>query len=397
MKKLFPILSIFAFLMILAITIYAKVQNYDLNLSSLINIWEGFANLNPQYIPSGFVIYKDGGYDGQFFFLLSQFLFNDGSLEFPVLDSFYFRFHRLGLSLVVGSLAHLIGWKFYVIACLSILTFFHILSSLTMYSLLSDKNKKLFLFYLFSAFSFLSTQLLVSDSLLVSFCIISLTLLLFHKSFLTIFLGAVYMLLALFVRETSIFIFGPLLIYFILNRNWKKLTAVLIPLSIYLGFYFYTRSLSIPEPGTLPLKFQDMIDFPLFGFVKSFQGFLIFEIRSWVQNFAKIFLFILYIILILNLTQMRKAIQQKNWNLVLVLLPLLPLLAVMTIAEEGYWRNFDNLARMFVLTIPIVIFAKQIHNEYKDFGFLAASSVLMGFILIRILFITKQMTFFISQ
>ena len=94
---------------------------------------------------------------------------------------------------------------------------------------------------------------------------------------------------------------------------------------------------------------------------------------------------------------MKKAIQQKNWNLVLVLLPLLPLLAVMTIAEEGYWRNFDNLARMFVLTIPIVIFAKQIHNEYKDFGFLAASSVLMGFILIRILFITKQMTFFISQ
>jgi hypothetical protein len=397
MKKLFPILSIFAFLMILAITIYAKIVNYELNLSSLINIWEGFARLNPDYIPKDFVVYKDGGYDGQFFYILAQFLYNDGSLEFPIVDSFYFRFHRLGLSMVVGSLANIIGWKFYAIICLAMIAFFHVLSSLTMYSILSTKNKFLFLFYLFSAFSILSTHLLVSDSLLVSFCIISLSLLILENGILAIIAGSVYMLLALFVRETSVFVFAPLFLYFLLNKNWKKFIAIMIPLSIYLCFYFYSRSIPIPEPGTLPLKFIDMVDFPLFGFVKSFQGFAIFEIRSWIQNSAKIFLFILYMILLVNLSQLYKAFQEKNWNLVFVMLPLLPLLSVMTIAEEGYWRNFDNLARMFVLTIPLVIFAKELKEDYKDFGFLPATAILTGFIFIRIVFITKQMTYAITQ
>jgi hypothetical protein len=140
-----------------------------------------------------------------------------------------------------------------------------------------------------------------------------------------------------------------------------------------------------------------MVDFPLFGFVKSFQGFAIFEIRSWIQNSAKIFLFILYMILLVNLSQLYKAFQEKNWNLVFVMLPLLPLLSVMTIAEEGYWRNFDNLARMFVLTIPLVIFAKELKEDYKDFGFLPATAILTGFIFIRIVFITKQMTYAITQ
>jgi len=102
-------------------------------------------------------------------------------------------------------------------------------------------------------------------------------------------------------------------------------------------------------------------------------------------------------ILLVNLSQLYKAFQEKNWNLVFVMLPLLPLLGVMTIAEEGYWRNFDNLARMFMLTIPLVIFAKELKEDYKDFGFLPATAILTGFIFIRIVFITKQMTYAITQ
>lgn len=396
MKRLFPILSIFVFFTLISIIIFLKIRNYNFNLSSLILIWKGFAHLNPSYIPSGFVILDEGGYDGQFFFFLAKYFYNFGDLNFPILDSFFFRFHRLGLSWIVGSFGSIFGWQYYPHIALILLLSFHILSSLTLYSLLTEELKYLFYYYLFSPFSILSTTLLVSDSLMVSFCIISLAFFMFGKNFFHLIAASLYMFFALLIKEAAIFTFAPLILFFLFKKNYRMLAYSIPPLLIYLLFYFISQNISFPHLGTYPLQFKDMVDFPLFGFIKSFEGYDPFNWKHWIQNFGKVFLFIIYALLIFNLFNLFRSFKQRNWKLATLLTPLLPILLLITISEQGYWRNFDNLARMFSLTIPIVIIAKSYSKDYKDYGFLNATFILTGIILFRILFITKSMSFTIS-
>ncbi len=237
MKRLFPILSIFVFLVLISIIIFLRIRNYDFNLSSLILIWKGFADLNPSYIPSGFIIFEEGGYDGQFFFLLAKYLYSVGDVNFPILDSFFFRFHRLGLSWIVGSFGSIFGWQFYPHIALILLLSFHILSSLTLYSLLTEEFKYLFYYYLFSPFSILSATLLVSDSLMVSFCIISLAFFMFGKNLFHLMAASLFMFFALLVKEAAIFAFAPLILFFLFRKNYRILAFSIPPLVIYLLFY----------------------------------------------------------------------------------------------------------------------------------------------------------------
>ena len=160
------------FLLFIALTLF-KIQPYNFNISSLVGIWKGFVELNPTLIDKGFIIFNDGGYDGQFFYIISKSIFTNGLESFPILDSFYLRFNRLGLSLLSGFISIFVGFSFYPMITLLLLLFMHILSFFILYKMLKKSNKYLSYFHLFSPFSLNSILLLVSDSLFVSFTIIS--------------------------------------------------------------------------------------------------------------------------------------------------------------------------------------------------------------------------------
>ena len=104
LNKLRPIYLICGYLLLLLILTYFKIQPYNYNLSSLIGLWKGFVELNPSLIDKAFVVYNDGGYDGQFFYLIAKSLFTEGLNSFPIMDSFFIRFNRIGLSLLAGFL-----------------------------------------------------------------------------------------------------------------------------------------------------------------------------------------------------------------------------------------------------------------------------------------------------
>jgi hypothetical protein len=61
------------------------------------------------------------------------------------------------------------------------------------------------------------------------------------------------------------------------------------PLLIYLLFYFISQNISFPHLGTYPLQFKDMVDFPLFGFIKSFEGYDPFNWNIGFKILAKCF------------------------------------------------------------------------------------------------------------
>lgn len=401
MKFSYWFLSSLGFLLVLFFLVLWKVRPYNYELSALIGIWEGFAQLNKDYIPTGFVVFQDGGYDGQFFFFLSRYLIESQNLPFPILDSFYFRYHRIALSWIGGLGIYFFTPSKYPEWVLFILVFFHLASFIALDRLLPENKKYLGYFYLWNPFSIISINLLVSDSLLVSTCILAYyfliqSYLLEHKKIIFYLIGLAMFTLGLFVRETSFTLILPILFIYYQSHRKIYLIGFLIPILAYGFFLIHSQIRPIENPGTYPLKFHNMIDFPLFGFLKSLEipsGF-----RELLKEGVKFVLFTMYLQLFCTWIWMIGQITKKYQSyLYSLFISLTLILSIITIAEEGYWRNFDNIARMFTLAIPISLIGKKEIPNYKDFGFLYTSLMLTFLVIIRILFITKPMKYILWQ
>jgi hypothetical protein len=426
MKKLFPILSSILFLIGFSLLVIRKIAPYDFNLSALIGIWQGFAELNPEYLPKNFVVFREGGYDGQFFFFLSRYIFDAEIQSFPVLDSFYFRFHRIGLSILAGIPGKIFGFSYYPALTLTLLVGLHLSSFLILEKVLRNKDSRLSMYYLISPYSLVSLILLLSDSLLVSLGIIAIYFLHRSKNLPWLIGSSLLLSLTLLVRETSLFIILPLGVWYIFQKDIRRALASILPLLVYGGFLLFTQNLNVENPGTNPLKFRDMTDLPLVGFWESFGPEISLNPKSILTELIKIYLFILYIVLgsnLLNLIRSEKEAflaskgtgLQKIVHLIseyfrpgsafwrdtrsiqaLSAIPILATFGIISIAEVGYWKSFDNLSRMFLLPLPIILILKAKIPGYRDYGFLILSGILFLFVVLRILFITKPMSFFLT-
>ncbi|TGL62526.1 AZOBR_p60025 family cell surface glycopolymer formation protein [Leptospira jelokensis] len=366
--------------------IYAKTEPYGNSLSALIGIWEGFYEINPNLVDPQFVIYSSGGYDGQFFYLLAKDLFADEKWDL-IVDSFYFRYHRIGLSFASGTLSLLFGSANYPILTLILLFSVFILSVYCLYELLPKNSKWLVLFYIVSPYSLNANLLLVADSFFVSLALIAYYFYSKEKHF----LAFLFFFFTVFTRELGILFLAPIGLQFLLKKNWKLLLLYSIPGILFIVFIIYGWVATPNHLGTNPLGFRDMTDYPLFGFAKSFieNGSFHFKIKEFPKL---LFLFSFFVVCYLCFSSLRQPSLQK----LEILLPILGSLLVIAIAEEGYWRSFDNLSRMFTLILP---FSILLIEDKKNIGlklFLTSSALLFFFLLIRILFITPKKEYFLA-
>ncbi|MGV3664635.1 MAG: AZOBR_p60025 family cell surface glycopolymer formation protein [Leptospira bouyouniensis] len=363
-----------------------KITPYDHSLSSLIGIWEGFYEINPNLVDPNFVIYKSGGYDGQFFYLLAKDLFNENDWSL-IVDSFYFRYHRIGLSFITGLFSHFLGSEHYPLITLTLLFFTFSASVYYLFKLLPDESKLLVLFYLFSPYSLNSNLLLVADSFFVSLAIISYY---FYreKKFAIAF---VFFLLTVFTRELGILFLAPIVFVSLFKREWKNVFLFSLPGILFLAFLFYGWMNTPNHLGTNPLGFKDMTDGPLFGFVKSFFDQNTFQFKP--KELPKLlFLFSFLSILIVCYSSIKESFLKD----IDILIPILGSMFVIAIAEQGYWRSFDNLSRMFTLILPFSLLLHDVTKRYSFRFFLGTSIVLFIFLLIRILFITQTKEYFLA-
>lgn len=363
-----------------------KITPYDHSLSSLIGIWEGFYEINPNLVDPNFVIYKSGGYDGQFFYLLAKDLFNENDWSL-IVDSFYFRYHRIGLSFITGLFSHFLGSEHYPLITLTLLFFTFSASVYYLFKLLPDESKWLVLFYLFSPYSLNSNLLLVADSFFVSLAIISYY---FYreKKFAIAF---VFFLLTVFTRELGILFLAPIVFVSLFKREWKNVFLFSLPGILFLAFLFYGWMNTPNHLGTNPLGFKDMTDGPLFGFVKSFFDQNTFQFKP--KELPKLlFLFSFLSILIVCYSSIKESFLKD----IDILIPILGSMFVIAIAEQGYWRSFDNLSRMFTLILPFSLLLHDVTKRYSFRFFLGTSIVLFIFLLIRILFITQTKEYFLA-
>ena len=277
-KKIFFI-SLFLALFFIILLTYTIIQNYKGNFTALVYAWEGFYNLNKKFFPEGFVIHTQGGYDGQFFYLIAYYLFSL-DIDPPILDSFEIRFRRIGLSILGGILGSIFEWKNYGVATFVGLWIFHFLSSFVLYKLLlKSEQQYLCLIYLFSPFSWSSNFLLVSDSLFASFLIFTIYFMQkigfsliqeeSNKKKVSIFLYMLSLFVIIFfllIRETGIiFVFSFLLLaIYRKSRGWVWIFSLSI--FVYSIFVVYVSFFHSHFSGTNSLSFLELIDFPFFGF-----------------------------------------------------------------------------------------------------------------------------------
>lgn len=363
-----------------------KTAPYDHSLSALIGIWEGFYEINPNLVDSNFVIYKSGGYDGQFFYLLAKDLFVSSDWDL-IVDSYHFRFHRLGLSLLAGSISNLVGFFYYPMVTLTILFSTFLISVFCLYSLLPESKKWYVIFYLFSPFSLNANLLLVADSLFVSFGIIAFYFFKNKKDFWAVF----FFFMMVITRELGVLFLIPIIFKALEGKKWGQMFAYSIPGFAFLCLVIFGLIHPPNHLGTNPLGFKDMTDFPLFGFFKSFQENGSFQFKP--KEFPKILFFISLISITVFSVQSLKNNFPKNIHL---LVPIFGSLFVIFIAEQGYWRSFDNLSRMFTLILP---FSLLLEDSFKNLFlrlFLGISFSLFVFLMIRILWITPTKEFFFS-
>jgi hypothetical protein len=374
-----------------------KIHPYDNSLSALIGIWDGFAEINPAIVEPGFVVYKEGGYDGQFFYFLAKSLFSDLKWE-VIVDSYFFRLHRIGFTLLIGAPAAILGFKYYPVLAIIIPFGIFISSCICLYSMLPEKKKWQTLFYIFSPFSLNSHLLLVADGVFTSLAVIVIFLVTRKSHWLMILL---FLTLAIFTRELGVFLVIPLIAYHLMEKNFRYAIIFAIPFLLFFGFLLWTRSFSPSHLGTNPLGFKDMIDFPLFGFAKSFFDEGIFHLAP--KESIKLLLFLQWIFLSVYLLSIligeRKnliSVMSRLKIRLMLLLPIAASLSVILFAEEGYWRSFDNLSRMFTVSMPLVILLNAEKKSSLLILFQYSSFILFLFLIVRIVFITKSKGFYLS-
>lgn len=366
--------------------IYYKIAPYEHSLSALIGIWEGFYEINPNLVDSNFVIYKSGGYDGQFFYFLAKDLFVGGDWDL-IVDSYHFRFHRMGLSLFVGAVSMVVGFSYYPLVTLLFLFLVFSVSVFCLYSLLPETKKWFVVFYLLSPFSLNANLLLVADSLFVSFGIIAFYFFKNKKDLLSVF----FFLLMVITRELGVLFLVPIVFMALMEKNWGKMVLYSLPGIAFLCLVGYGWIHPPNHLGTNPLGFRDMTDLPLFGFFKSFQEGGSFQFKP--KELPKILFFISLISLSVVSIQSLKESFSQNINL---LFPIFGSLFVILIAEEGYWRSFDNLSRMFTLILPFSLLLEGALKRPFLRLFLGISITLFVFLIIRILWITPTKEFFLN-
>jgi len=395
-----PFFFIPGYIFLATLLLFFSIRPYEYNINALVGVWDGFIKLNQPYVQRGLVIFKDGGYDGQFFYFISRFLYSPELTTLPVLDSFYLRFNRIGFPLISGFFVNFFGFKFYSWVTFIILNAMHIFSYSAIRSLCANDRKKLSLFYLFSPFALNSSLLLVSDSFMVSFGVLGIYFLersgfgffsdeTQEKNRSALVISVFLLLIAIFIRETALFVLFPVVVSLFIRKYFLGSALFCIPILLYFAFTLGLRSIPDIYPGTNPLGFTDLMDYPFFGFFKSFDWRSAEGIAGLGKEAVKVPIFLFFIILALNILNI------QTFRDLLLFSPALFILLQVLVAEEGYWRSFDNISRMFTLAVPVLIFLKNRDQGYNDFLLLPFSSGILILLIIRIILIKQPMSYYI--
>lgn len=398
LNHLSPFAPIALFLTVVVLLTAARIAPYDYRMSALIGMEQQFIDLNPKATFEGFVVFRDSGYDGQFFYLIARYLF-DPSFSEPVLDTYRMRMGRIGMSLLVGLPASLLGWQNYALIAFAILQLIHILAFLSLRSMLSEKNRYLALFFLFSPFSYNSSLLLVSDSLMVAVAVICLAMLekggfrfsadgedrTDYRSRWTI--GAALLLCFLvLIRDTALFALAPIGLIFLYRMSLRGVILAALPVLVFLTWMAAVRLLET-HPGSHPVHYDAKLGGPMVGFFQSLNGEAFASIKGAAREMSK-YLNLLYLLIMVS-----TFIYIRSLPTAALFSPLIFTAALAVFSVVEYWATFDNVNRMFTLSIPIMVLLRDRIPNMRSHGLFLLSVIFLLLLAVRLVWLKPVMTF----
>ncbi|EHQ06258.1 hypothetical protein [Leptonema illini] len=393
-----PFAPIALFLIVVILLTAARIAPYGYRMSALIGMEQQFIDLNPGATFEGIVVFKDSGYDGQFFYLIARDLF-DPSFDEPVLDTYRMRMGRIGMSLLVGLPASLLGWQSYGLIAFAILQLLQILAFLSLRSMLSEKNRYLALFFLFSPFSYNSSLLLVSDSLMVAVAVLGLSMLekggfrfsadgedrTDYRSRWTI--GATLLLCFLVtIRDTALFALAPIGLLFLYRKSLRGVILAALPVLVFLAWMAVVRLLET-HPGSNPVHYDAKLGGPMVGFFQSLNGEAFASIKGAAREMSK-YLNLLYLLIMVSTFFYIRSLPTAA-----LFSPLVFTAALSVFSVVEYWATFDNVNRMFTLSIPIMALLRDRIPNMRSHGLFLLSVVFLLLLAVRLVWLKPAMAF----
>ncbi len=393
-----PFAPIALFLIVVILLTAARIAPYGYRMSALIGMEQQFIDLNPGATFEGIVVFKDSGYDGQFFYLIARDLF-DPSFDEPVLDTYRMRMGRIGMSLLVGLPASLLGWQSYGLIVFAILQLLQILAFLSLRSMLSEKNRYLALFFLFSPFSYNSSLLLVSDSLMVAVAVLGLSMLekggfrfstdgedrTDYRSRWTI--GATLLLCFLVtIRDTALFALAPIGLLFLYRKSLRGVILAALPVLVFLAWMAAVRLLET-HPGSNPVHYDAKLGGPMVGFFQSLNGEAFASIKGAAREMSK-YLNLLYLLIMVSTFFYIRSLPTAA-----LFSPLVFTAALSVFSVVEYWATFDNVNRMFTLSIPIMALLRDRIPNMRSHGLFLLSVVFLLLLAVRLVWLKPAMAF----
>ncbi|PJE03005.1 MAG: hypothetical protein CK427_06005 [Leptospira sp.] len=380
------------FILLYGLTTFAIWKRYNFNPTSMVNFGYEFATQNASETPKGSVVFQgeDGnlgaGYDGQIFYYFSRPISNF-NLNWPVGFDESYRAPRIGYPFLIaifgfiGQKSAIFGMYFLNISLLFI-------SFLALRSILKPRVKNLSLLYLLSPFALGSYSVLVSDTVMVSLVVIAYFLFLKEKYISFSILAG----LAILTKEPALFFLFPLGLKVLFEKDLRKILALASSLVIPILWQAY---LKITFPNWSAMRLTDFI-LPLEGISSYFLEIQEFYIQLGGDgigfgNLARLLgRFPLVILFVFGLSLLFSKNIQKGWNFRLAML--LSLFMVGTAGHYHFWSVYENISRMFTISIPILILWKNEDESLYTKPFVYLVYGILTLFIIKIFFVSKPLT-----
>lgn len=384
-----PYIRYSLFLIVYMIVTVSLWQKYNYNPTSMINFGMEFAVKNKEKMPDGAVVIlgsKDdlgAGYDGQIFYFYSRTI-SELNMKWPIGFDESYRAPRIGYPLLVGvfgffgKMASVFGMYIVNIALF-------LISYILLRKILDDDKKIYSIFYLLSPFSLGSYAVLVSDSVMVSLVIIAYYFYLEEENLYFVLTAS----LAILCKEPALFLFFPLGVKSVLD---KRIPKALLVLSVLIIPFLWQLYLKVTFPNWRATRLTDFI-LPLEGIIaytKSIQNAIATtadykELARLLSRFPLLVLLITGIVTLFTGNLKRGIEFRLGIGFVFFM--------VSTASYYHFWSVYENVSRMFTLSIPLFILLKnEEENTKTGFYFFITFSILLLF-LVKVILIQKTQSY----
>lgn len=380
------------FILLYALSTFAIWKRYDFNPTSMVNFGYEFALQNTSETPNGAVVFKGeegnlgAGYDGQIFYYFSRPISNF-NLNWPLGFDESYRAPRIGYPFLI-ALFGLFGQKSAIFGMYFLNISLLFISFLALRSILNPQTKNLSLLYLLSPFALGSYSVLVSDTVMVSLLVIAYVAFI-KERYLSFSILAGF---AILTKEPALFFLFPLGLKVLFEKNPRKIIAVASSLIIPLVWQTY---LKLTFPNWSAMRLTDFI-LPLEGISSYF-----YEIQAYLSSannegigfgsLARLLgRFPLVLLFVAGVTLLFSKNLRKGWNFRIAML--LTLFMVGTAGHYHFWSVYENISRMFTISIPILILWKNEDESLytKPYEWLVYG--ILGLFLVKIFFVSKPLT-----